>query len=146
MVELFRAEFEVDGVPKAQPRAKATRRGSHAAVYDPGTADGWKALVAHASIEHRPRQPLAGPVSVAIDLYFPRPKRLLRRCDPDGLVRHVAKPDRDNCEKAILDALTNAGWWCDDAQVCAGQVRKWYHRRDGRPGAQIVIEELAAEL
>ena len=138
----FSATFRVDGIPKAQPRARATRRGAHAGVYDPGTADGWKALVAHASTQHRPAQPLRGPLSVSIDLFFPRPKKLMRRRDPDGPVRHTAKPDRDNVEKAILDAMTNAGWWCDDAQVCAGEVRKFYAAKDGRPGAEIRVKEL----
>jgi Holliday junction resolvase RusA-like endonuclease len=139
----FSATFRVDGIPKAQPRAKATMRGRHAGVYDPGTSDGWKALVAIAARPMRPASPIEGAVAVGIDLFFPRPKSLCRRKDPEGLVRHIAKPDRDNCEKAILDALKQDGWFRDDSQVCDGRVRKFYHAKGGRPGAQITIRELA---
>lgn len=134
--------FRVNGTPKAQPRARATMRGGHAGVFDPGTAAEWKARVALAARPYRPDQPIAGPVAVTIDLFFPRPKRLCRARDPHGRIRHTAKPDRDNCEKAILDALTQDGWFRDDSQVCAGAVSKWYHEIGGRPGAVIVIEEL----
>lgn len=135
----FRAHFRADGLPKAQPRAKATMRGKHAGVYDPGTSDGWKAIVALAARPHRPVEPISGPVRVTIDLFFPRPKRLMRKSDPDYPIAHTSKPDRDNCEKAILDALTQDGWWHDDAQVCGGEVCKWYVSKGGRPGVQIEV-------
>lgn len=138
----FRAEIRVDGIPKAQPRAKATRRGRHAGVYDPGTADGWKAIVASQARPQRPASPIEGPVSVSIDFYFPRPKSLCRVKDRDGPVRHVAKPDRDNSDKAVLDCLKQDGWFHDDSQVCDGRIRKWYHEKGGRPGAFIVVQEL----
>lgn len=139
---LFRASFRAYGIPKAQPRARATMRGGHAGVYDPGTAAEWKSIVVFAARALRPGEFLDGPLSVTIDLFFPRPKRLCRARDPQGRIRHTAKPDRDNCEKAILDALTQDGWFRDDSQVCAGEVRKWYHEIGGRPGVEITIEEL----
>lgn len=138
----FRAEIRVDGIPKAQPRARATMRGRHAGVYDPGTADAWKAIVASQARRHRPATPLEGPLSVSIEFYFERPKRLCSVRHPDGRVPHVARPDRDNCEKAVLDCLKQDGWFRDDSQVCAGEVRKWYHEKGGRPGAVIVVEEI----
>lgn len=139
---MFRAEIRVYGIPKAQPRAKATRRGRHAGVYDPGTADGWKAIVASQARLHRPASPLEGPLNVSIDFYFPRPKALCRVKDPDGPIWHVSKPDLDNCMKAVLDCLKQDGWFRDDSQVCAGIIRKWYHEKVGRPGAAIVVGEL----
>jgi Holliday junction resolvase RusA-like endonuclease len=135
--------FEVRGIPKAQPRAKAVRRGAHAGVYDPGTADSWKARLCIAARPHRPVTPLEGPISVSIDFLMPRPKSLSRKKDPAGEVPHTSKPDRDNLEKAALDALTQDGWWRDDSQVCAGEVRKLYHAKDGVPGARIRIVEVA---
>ena len=139
--------FTVYGVPKAQPRTKACRRGRHAGVYDPGTADGWKALVALAARQEAafPGEPWTGPVYCSIDVYFPRPKRLYRQTDPDGPLPHYVKPDRDNCEKAALDALTNAGLWRDDAQVCAGPVQKFYHEKTGRARAVITVRRLPVE-
>lgn len=134
--------FTAYGVPKGQPRARATIRGKHAGVYDPGTADGWKAIVVAAGRTHRPDAPLDGPIFVSINLFFPRPKRLMRKCDPDEAIWMTSKPDRDNCDKAILDALTQDGWWHDDAQVCDGFVRKFYVPKNGRPCAVICIYQL----
>lgn len=133
------AEFTPRGKPKGQPRGRATIRGRHAGIYDPGTADGWKSIVAFAGEPHRPSQPIEGPVSVAIDLLMPRPSRLMGKRHPDGEVWCTTKPDIDNAEKAILDALTNAGWWRDDAQVVELSSSKAYHSKTGIPGARISI-------
>lgn len=132
----------VDGVPKAQPRVKACIRGSHAATYDPKTANDWKAIVALASRPHRPASPLAGPVLLHIAFYLPRPKRLCRKRDPSGPVWCTSKPDFDNLAKAVADVCTNEGWWRDDSQVVDSRTTKHYHAIGGRPGARITIEEL----
>jgi len=137
-VDLF-CSFWVDGKPRATPRTKAFRKGRHAGVYTPDTADDWKMLVAMAAKPLLPETPLEGPLSVAITFIFPRPKRLCRKKDPTGPIPMPSKPDRDNCEKAILDMLSNIGMWKDDAQVCDGPVRKFYHAIDGKPGAHIAI-------
>lgn len=132
-------EFRVDGKPKAQPRMKAAHHGRFTKLYDPGTAEDWKMLVSLAAKPHIPETPLTGPLSVCIDFFFPRPKRLCRKKDPPGRIRHTATPDRDNCEKAVLDVLTQMGMWEDDCQVCGGEVRKFYHGIGEKPGAIIAI-------
>lgn len=139
------AAVRVDGVPKAQPRARAVKRGKHAGVYDPGTADGWKNLIAEAMKPHRPEAPLDGPIRLWLDIFFPRPKYMMAKKYSDHPILHTAKPDRDNCEKAICDILTQIGFWRDDAQVCGGEVNKWYVGRDGRPGCSIIIDVLDTE-
>ena len=131
--------FWVDGIPKATPRIKAFRRGKFTKIMTPDTADDWKALVAIAAKPHLPDTPIVGPVICRITLVFPRPKRLCRKKDFHGMIPMDRKPDRDNCEKAILDMLTNIGMWRDDAQVFGGEVQKFYHAIGGRPGAQISI-------
>lgn len=133
------AAFAVRGTPKGQPRARAALRGSRAGVYDPGTADGWKALVVAAGESQRPPDPIEGPVRVDVCLYLKRPKAKCRKADPEEPILATCKPDRDNAEKAILDALTQAGWWRDDAQVVDGRVVKMYHSKSGIPGALIAI-------
>ena len=55
----FVARLEVNGDPKPQPRPKAFKRGKHAAVYDPGTAEGWKGSIALAARELTPASPAA---------------------------------------------------------------------------------------
>ncbi len=139
------AEFPVYGEPKPQPRARACRRGSHAGVYDPGTSDGWKSQIAIAARAFLPPAPIDGPVKLDVVFVFPRPGRLLRKKDPDGRILHTAKPDRDNLDKAVMDALTAIGMWRDDALVCAGSPEKFYAARGEPSGAHIQISVFKEE-
>jgi Holliday junction resolvase RusA-like endonuclease len=133
-------EFRVFGDPKAQPRPRATRRGNHAGVYNPPTADVWKAAVVDAGRKHCPAMPLTGPLRVNLRFYFARPARLNRKKDPPDRVHHTAKPDLDNLAKAVLDAMTAAGWFCDDAQVCASELTKYYHAKGDSPGCVVMVQ------
>ena len=136
-------EFFAHGIPKGQPRPRAFSRNGHARVFDPSTAEGWKAAVAIAGAEYKGRF-ATGPLKVAIRFAFPRPKAHRHR---DGSVRasaptfHTATPDADNAAKAVLDALTILGVWGDDAQVAQLWVSKRYADESG-PGALITISEI----
>lgn len=140
-------QFFVPGTPKAQPRLRAfyDKHIGQARVYDAGTAEGWKGQVALASRAFKPLSPMAGPLYVSIRFQMPRPKSHYRtgkhagELKPDAPYWHTGKPDRDNLEKAVLDALTELGFWQDDGQVCAGPVEKVYSQS---PGANIEIETI----
>ncbi len=135
--------FRVDGVPQAQPRqrAYAAKIGGRwtTRTYDPGTAAGWKELVAIQAREHAPETPLEGPIVVHCDFIFPRPKRLLVKSRPDGRIAKATKPDVDNALKAAMDVMTSLAFWRDDAQVYSAHGRKWFCARDEKPGAVIEI-------
>ena len=133
--------FFAAGLPKAQPRAKACAHGRFARVYDPGTADDWKMIVRNEALKAWDRVPWEGPLCVHLTFYFPRPKNHFRsngELKPNAPQWHTSKPDRDNSDKAILDALTNLGIWRDDKQVCDGRIRKLY---GDRVGCDITIQE-----
>jgi Holliday junction resolvase RusA-like endonuclease len=134
----------VNGTPKGQPRVKAYNRGGHAGVYTPDTANGWKEAVRIAAIPHRPEQPIDCPVTMELDVYFPRPKRLDGKKHPDGKIAHTAKPDSDNVAKAIMDVLTDSGFVRDDAVIYRLNVRKFYAARGAFPGAFIRLTTEAA--
>lgn len=133
--------FEVYGDPKGQPRPRAFKRGNHAAVYDPGTAEGWKSSIAIAAQHQIPKAPLDCPVKVKMQFFFKRPQRLLSARAADGHIVHTAKPDCDNLEKAVLDALTQIGFFRDDSLVCDLHTEKFYSRKNGRPGMWIEISK-----
>lgn len=144
------ARFRVFGEPKGQPRPRAfaTRIGGKvtARVFEAGTAEGWKSAVALASEPQRPSSPLEGPIRVDLELLLHRPKALMRKRHPEGRIYATRKPDRDNCDKAVMDCLTTLGWWRDDAQVVAGEITKQYHAKDEAAGAIVTISVLGDEL
>lgn len=148
---LFSAAFRVNGMPKAQPRPRAFAKAItgpdgaakfKARVFEAGTAEAWKGDVIRCAEPFKPSVPLDGVLQVDIDLFLPRPGKLMSSKFPDGVLFAPVKPDRDNADKAILDALKIDGWFRDDCIVCLGAVRKFYHSKSGIPGAVIRIEEL----
>lgn len=141
-------EFWVAGEPKAQgrPRAFAMKMGNKysARVFNPTTAEGWKSAIALAGKLHMPAVPLEGPLRVDAFFVFNRPKshyrtgrnaHELRESAPEW---HTSKPDRDNLDKAVLDALKTLGFFKDDSQVCDGVPQKKYGMH---PGVLIRIRE-----
>ncbi len=139
--------FDAYGEPKGQPRPRAfyNKKTGRAAVYDKGTAEGWKGLIALAARNFLPNTPIDQPLRVAVTFFFPRPKRLLRKKDPVGNIPHTAKPDGDNLMKAVLDCLTQIGMWRDDSLVCSQFIEKYYVARDQAPGALIQIFTIGEE-
>jgi Holliday junction resolvase RusA-like endonuclease len=105
-----------------QPRPRACIRGRHAGMYDPGTANDYKAAVrkAAAAAASASGHVFDGPVRLSADIAFERPKSHIKS---NGDVKlsapfaHVSKPDLDNILKAIKDAITNSGIWTDDSLV-----------------------------
>jgi len=136
-----RAFIGKDGKPKSHSFLAKTRK--TATGREPAPIVQWRSDVKTAFIQAAGEnwRLIEGPVRVDITWYFPRPKRLMRVKDPEGPVSHVAKPDRDNADKAILDSLNGVAW-VDDSQVCGGELWKFYHEKNGRPRALIRIEEI----
>jgi Holliday junction resolvase RusA-like endonuclease len=126
--------FEVPGPPVAwqRPRTNGRRR-----WVDPKTRafEDAVALVAMGAVGSA--APLDGPLEVLFQAILPRPQRLRRKTDPDGLIPAPVKPDVDNLAKGILDGL--AAIWADDAQVCSMVGLKLYAERDGQPRTRITV-------
>ena len=136
--------FFVPGEPRPQPRPRTFARkfGDKwmARVYDAGTAEGWKSQIAAAAKQYLPQQPIDGAVSLTIYFTMPRPKNHHRangQLKDSTPVLHRSRPDLDNLEKAVMDALTQLGFWDDDAQVAVKHTTKAY---GPNIGATITIE------
>ena len=147
-------EFIIVGDPKGQPRARASRQGGFVRMYTPGSADGWKSLVREAARKaihesgYSGGFPIfAGAVRLDLTIWFPRPKSHFTKkgIRPDAPTYHTGKPDRDNCDKAVLDALGSESLqlWRDDAQVASGTINKLYAAPGQAAGARIHILCLA---
>ena len=144
--------FFVEGDPKGQPRPKAFARvgkdgKAKASVYEPGTAYHWKQSI-YVAARHAMLDDVNGvyatqaPVALTMTFRFRRPKSHFGAKGFKGQfadARHTQKPDLDNLAKAVMDALTDAGVWHDDAQVFhTVQTREWC-APNARPGVAIEI-------
>jgi Holliday junction resolvase RusA-like endonuclease len=88
-------------------------------------------------------EPLEGPIVLRALFLLPRPARLIWSTRPMPREPHAKKPDKDNLEKALKDALTKLAWR-DDAQVFDGRVKKLYAAGDESPGVYCEIEALGS--
>lgn len=80
------------------------------------------------------RDGLLGAVAVGLKFEMPRPKTVTRG-------RPSVKPDADKLARAVLDALTKAAVYEDDARVVDLHVSEWY--ADDQPGVWITVEAAA---
>ena len=133
--------FLVFGDPKGQPRPRAFSRGGMTRMYDPGTAEGWKGLIAAAAQTHKTGAQIEGPIRVHLVFAFRRPKghygkKGLKESAP---FHHVGKPDADNLAKAVLDCITQLGFWRDDSQVSRLIIEKQYANESNAPFCEIHI-------
>ena len=159
MSEIETIELHVSCIPHGRPRARArvakSKSGKHfARIYHPKGGKGsagksWhkshafeQAMVA-ATYGKMPLTPWEGPVRVDWDAYFERPQRLLKKSSPECEVWHTVRPDKDNIEKAILDALKKAGLYRDDSQVVTGIPKKMYVAKGYAPGVIIRARRLS---
>ena len=107
--------------PKARPRL-----GKGGRFYTPKDVDGWAGEIEEiaAGEARRPFSvfPYGGPVAIEMVFYFARPKSR-----KNSLM--VTRPDGDNLEKAVLDAL-NEILVLDDSQVVRVLWEKQYAETD----------------
>jgi Holliday junction resolvase RusA-like endonuclease len=123
----MRFSFTVPGEPRGKARARSTRGGHH---YTPQSTKDYEALVASIAAPFmRGREPHEGPVEVNIDAYFGVPKSFKGKKLDDAnnaRIRCVKKPDYDNINKIICDAM-NGIVYKDDSQVADGSTTKRYY-------------------
>jgi Holliday junction resolvase RusA-like endonuclease len=119
--------FIVPRPPVAKGRPRITTVHGSVRTFTPKKTRNFELDVAAVASEHIDGV-IDGPVAVDILAVLPRPKRLYRKKDPEGLVWAPKRPDADNIRKAVLDGLSTV--LHDDAQVCAGETLKVYSEKD----------------
>lgn len=107
----------------------------------PATAKEWRECVAECAEPYRPERPIDHAVTLRVIWLMPRPNRLCRKRDPEGIVWHDQTPDLDNLWKSTIDALQAAGWFRDDRRIVHSEMVKVYHAKSGEPGAIIEIDD-----
>jgi Holliday junction resolvase RusA-like endonuclease len=128
--------FSLPGDPVPQPRPRVSTAGGFARAYVPKDhpihayrqAVAVAARAAGASVHE-------DPVSVVIDFVFSRPKSHMRKSGLAADAPRLPRPDIDNLEKAVLDALNGVAWK-DDTQV-ARVVKEKTYGTEGRTTVRI---------
>lgn len=117
--------LQVLGDPKAQKRHRFARRKGFMAKIDDSQADKQAFLLMVQ--QHAPVKPFEGPLRITMEFFFARPKSHYNKhgVKPNAPIWHTSKPDGDNLEKFVLDAL-NGIYWRDDSQVCLMEKMKRY--------------------
>lgn len=85
--------------------------------------------------------PLACPLRCDLLFVMPRTQAQTWKTKPMPRLPHNKKPDRDNLDKACLDALTGI-MWTDDAKVFDGRITKVVAAGDEQPHVLITITPL----
>lgn len=101
-----------------------------------------KAILAEFRLRYPRHEPWVGPIMLRFTAVF-EPlasfTKAQREAADRGELYHTAKPDKDNVEKLLVDAL-NGFAWVDDAQVQGGGVKRY----GSPPRIDVVLELLAA--
>lgn len=135
-------KFEVPGKPFGKQRPKTTLRGKHACIYTPKETVSYESHVVAMFRQKYPSvKPIEGEVKATIVAFYPIPastskkkKELMERY----MIRPMVKPDGDNIEKVIYDALNGIAY-TDDSHITAMSFAKFY---SSRPRVQVTIEEI----
>lgn len=140
----------IPAVPVGQPRPRAVAFGGRARMHElthvrqadgtrkPHPIAAFKATcrLSVQQVFHDP--PLEGPLRVDLTFVFPRPQGLIWKTRPMPRLPHTKKPDRDNVDKAVMDALTGL-LWRDDCQVISGTIEKWIAGGDEQPHVRMTV-------
>ena len=126
--------------PVSQLRPRATSRGGHTRVYDPPKVKTYKDSV-RAFLKDYPIKRFSDvELDVKAKFYLPVQKNISKKERERKLshkVRPCKKPDIDNLQKSLLDAL-NGIVWDDDAKITHIEAWKFYSEK---PRTEIEINE-----
>lgn len=134
-------EFTVAGDPVGQGRPRFARQGRFVHTYDPPKSREYKAKIAQSFQQAYMGEPLTKPVKISIRAVFRVPKSYSKartKACLEGREWPTKKPDADNIEKGVYDALNGLAY-ADDKQIVMTNTVKVY---GPKAMVEIMIEEL----
>ena len=136
----------VHGIPA--PQGSKRHVGNGRMVESSKAVGPWREAVRHETQQAMRKQGWpghSGAVQVVLTFLLPRPKAHLSArggLRPSAPARHTRRPDLDKLVRAVMDGLTSAGAYCDDAQVAEVHAVKLY----GTPtGCRITVQPLGGD-
>ena len=136
-------EVVIPGSPIGKGRPRGTAAGGFVRLYTPKKTADWErsaALIARNAWMDAPLDKCA--IEVEVVAVFHRPKRLMRKKDPEGRVLHTSKPDIDNVVKCALDMAVMAGVMRDDSLVCKITASSYYSSKEEGPSLEFRMRVL----
>lgn len=129
-----------DPVPQGRPRFK--RIGNFVKTYDPLKSKDWKESVRWQAVQQKAPM-LSGPLTMRLEFWLSRPKSI-----PKKILYPIKKPDLDNLQKAVQDALEKICYERDSQIIqiqaikCYVAVPEYSSNRPSKPCVKISIKEL----
>ena len=138
---MSRISFSIPGEPKGKGRPRIAP--GQTRPYTPKeTVNAERAIRAEFMRLFPGHKAWTGPIMLRFTAVFAIPKSFnaaLRQAALEGRLYAIKKPDKDNIEKLICDALNGAAW-ADDAQLQGGGIKRYGHP----PRVDVTLEQLAA--
>lgn len=130
---IIRFEAPIDPVAKGRPKFSMPKGAKFVRVYTPSKTRSYEETVAWFGRQAmKGAQPFSdGPLSMLLEFRMPTPKSKPKKWQAAAIagdILPIVKPDLDNLEKAVKDAL-NGVCYRDDSQVVYVIKRKVYAER-----------------
>lgn len=108
--------------------------------YQPAKVRRFADQIAVFCAQHRPDKPFEGPVGLSLVFVFPWLKRHGKKIRAQGHVWCDVKPDMDNLEKQVCDALQKTAFFVNDSRIAfKSSFKAW----GDKPGICVTVFELA---
>lgn len=137
--------FIIPGAPYGKGRPRIGKVGAHARMFTPEKTVNYENLVRHSAFLAMDGAPLLeGPILVRMNIGCTIPaswSNKKRAQALNGEIFPTTKPDIDNVEKAIFDAM-NGVVWRDDVQVVDVIKQKRY---SAIPRVLVIVEKVVCE-
>lgn len=97
----------------------------------------WRADVRSACLDEQgqPKAQYDEPIFLSLEFILKRPKSL-----PKKVKHHTKRPDLSKLTRAAEDAITSAGVWRDDSQVCIAYHKKRYAEPGEQTGCIVTVQ------
>lgn len=138
--------IEVHGNPKPKKRPRFKRIGKGVRTYNP-SHDDEELFMMEVYNQLGTIEPMLGPIHMDVTFVMKRPKSHFGTGRNEDKLKetaprfHIVKPDKDNLEKFVMDAL-DGYLWKDDAQVTRGETWKRYASEGEATRTIIIIYEV----
>ena len=130
--------FYVDGKPRGKGRPRMNIRTRR--EYTPASTKQYESDIRQAFIRQGGESMCSLPVSVRIEADYPMPQSWSKRQRDEARGTYAdRRPDLDNVEKAVLDALNGLAWSDDKSVVVLIARKKWADHG----GVEITITDLS---